>query len=446
MSKCPLFYCFFYNKMISYWCDSMNRIERIFVIGILLLCSACTFDVKDKPKTTYDDTEVIDSIIKYNNDLDKEFLKYIYDEYGRDSLIEVEEALINNTYTEDIWHKVTGKSYIVLNDLYNNEYDDMDNVKMIDIEGNINISFVGDISLADNFEIMPYYDSRNEGVFGILSTEVVDKMKSSSIMVANNEFAITNSNNKISKLYNFKANPERINIYKEMGVDLVSLANNHVYDYGEEGLLDTIRHLNEYEIPNIGAGSNISEAKEAYYFVVGGYKFSFISATRAEKNVVTPNAEDDKPGVFWCYDPSLLIDSIKEEKEVSDFVIVLIHWGREDSHELEDVQKDTARMYIDAGADFIIGSHAHMLQGFEFYNNKLIAYNLGDFIFNRETKDTGILSISIDNDKKIGYQFIPCRQDNYKTSMLYDDEKIRVLDDMRRYSINTTILDDGVFY
>lgn len=361
-------------------------------------------------------------------------------------MLEVEKSLINNTYDEDIWHATTGKSYIVLNDLYNKKYNNMNNFKIVDTKDGVNISFVGDISLADNFDIMPYYDSRDEGVFGILSTEVVDKFRNADIMVANNEFAVTNSNNRINKLYNFKAKPERLDIYREMGVDLVSLANNHAYDYGEEGLLDTIKYLDEYDIPNIGAGSNINEAKGAYYFIAGGYKFSFISATRAEKNVVTPSAEDGKPGVFWCYNPDLLIETIKKEKEVSDFVIVLVHWGREDSHVLEDVQKNTGKLYIDAGADFIIGSHAHVLQGFEFYNNKLIAYNLGDFIFNKETKDTGILSINITDKRDIKYEFTPCVQDNYKTSILSDSEKDRVIDNMRSYSINTNILDDGKFY
>lgn len=418
-------------------------IVLMLIFIIVLLCSACSIEVKN---SKFEDKEVIDSIMSYDNTLESSFLEFIYDEYGRNSLLEIEKSLINDTYNADIWHKVTGKSYIVLNDLYYDRYDNMDNVKIVNTNGVVNISFVGDISLADNFDIIPYYDSRNEGIFGILSTEVVDRMKSSDIMIANNEFAVTNGDNKINKLYNFKAKPERLDIYKEMGVDLVSLANNHVYDYGEDGLLDTIKYLNEHDIPNIGAGKNIDEATKPYYFIAGGYKFSFISASRAEKNVVTPSAENNKPGIFWCYNPELLIETIKKEKEVSDFVILLIHWGREDSHELEEVQMETGKLYIDAGADIVIGSHAHMLQGFEFYNNKLIAYNLGDFIFNRETKDTGMLSVYINAIGDIKYEFIPCEQDNYKTSILYDSEKRRVIDDMRNYSINTTILDDGEFY
>ncbi len=420
-----------------------NKVYLLVII--MLLCIGCSFD-KNKDEEIYDDKKIIDNIISYNEELDEGFLEYIYDEYGRESLIKIEESLINGSYSNNIWHDIIGKSYIVLNDLYNNNYDNMSNVKIIDTKDSVNISFVGDISLADNFDIMPYYDSRGEGVYGILSTEVVDIMKNSDIMVANNEFAVTNSDNKINKLYNFKAKPERLNIYKKMGIDLVSLANNHVYDYGEDGLLDTIKYLDEYDIPNVGAGKNIDEAKEAFYYIAGGYKFSFISASRAEKNVVTPNAEENKPGIFWCYDPNLLMEVIKEEKEKSDYVIVLIHWGREDSHELEDAQKETGKMYIDAGADLIIGAHAHMLQGFEFYNNKLIAYNLGDFIFNRETKDTGILSITINNYGAMDYEFVPCKQDNFKTSILTGEEKVRLINDMRSYSINTNLLEDGKFY
>ena len=132
----------------------------------------------------------------------------------------------------------------------------------------------------------------------------------------------------------------------------------------------------------------------------------------------------------------MLIKTIKNVKKSSDYVVVLIHWGREDSHELEDVQIKTGKKYIDAGADLIIGSHAHVLQGMEFYDDKLIAHNLGDFIFNRETKDTGILNVVINNDGDMSYEFIPCHQRNFKTTLLKGSMKKNVLEDMRDYSIS----------
>ena len=122
---------------------------------------------------------------------------------------------------------------------------------------------------------------------------------------------------------------------------------------------------------------------------------------------------------------------------------MFIHWSKEDSNELEEVIKVTGKEYIDDGADLIIGSHAHLLQGMEIYNNKLIAYNLGDFIFNRETKDTGILSVTLNKKGNLSYKFIPCKQDNYKTSLLEGKEKDRVLNNMNTYSINTILSSDG---
>ena len=199
----------------------------------------------------------------------------------------------------------------------------------------------------------------------------------------------------------------------------------------------------EYDIPFVGAGQNISEAKKSFSYIVGGYKISFISSTRAEKNIITPGATETTPGVFRCYDNTLLKETIKEVKEKSDYVVLLIHWGKEDSHELEEVIKVTGKEYIDAGADLIVGSHAHLLQGMEFYKNKLIAYNLGDFIFNRETKDTGILSVTLNNSGNLTYKFIPCKQEDYKTSLLYNTEKERVLNNMNTYSINAILSSDG---
>ena len=263
-------------------------------------------------------------------------------------------------------------------------------------------------------------------------------------MIANNEFTISNRGEKIpGKLYSFRGKPERLSIYHEMGVDLVTLANNHVYDFGASAFEDLLTSLNDYHIPYIGAGKNLDEAMKPYYFVLNGYKFAFVNATRAEKNILTPGATEDTSGVFRCYDPTNLINLIKEVKQDSDYVVTLIHWGKEDSHELEDVQKETSKMYIDAGSDIIVGTHAHMLQGIEFYNNKPIIYNIGDFIFNNEVKDTGIFQMKLSNDGTFDYYFIPALQKDEYTSLLKDKEKQRVIDDMNNWSINATIDSEG---
>lgn len=425
-----------------------NKKNIILLIFMLFVCTSCKYgDINLESSVGPSKEEIISSVISYDSSFDSEFLSYVYDEYGKDSLVDIMLYMENNEYDESMWHKVTGTSLNVLYDYYNDVYENIDNVKFVEREGDINLSFVGDISLADDWEIMPYYDSRNNGVYGILGEEVVDIMKDADIMVANNEFTVSNRGARMpNKYYTFRAYPERLAIYDAMGVDIVSIANNHVYDYGEDAFLDMLGHLKEYDIPCVGGGVNRDEATKPYYFIANGYKIAFLAATRAEKYILTPEATDTSSGVFRAYDPTLLIETISEVKKTSDYVVVLMHWGREDSHELEQVQIDTGKMYIDAGADLIVGSHAHVLQGMEFYNGKLIAHNLGDFIFNRETKDTGILNVTINNDGNMSYEFIPCFQNNFKTTLLEDSDKLRVINDMRNYSINTTFDDSGKFY
>ena len=388
----------------------------------------------------------INSIInKIDDDLiDKDFLRWYRDNYDIDKL---NKYLDKNEYNRYIWHQLSGKSLIVLKDLQKDIYKNMDNVSIVDNKkDNIIFSFVGDVSLADNWYIMPKYDDRGKGIYGILDKNVVDIMTKSDVMVANNEFTISDRGEKMmGKYYTFRGSPKRIPIYNEMGVDLVTLANNHVYDFGSVAFNDMLKSLKEYKMPYIGAGKNIEEATKPYYYVANGYKVGLINASRAEKLVLTPGATETSEGVFRCYDSERLINIIKDVKSKSDYVILLLHWGREDSHGLEDVQISTSKQYIDAGADVIVGSHAHVLQGFEFYNDKFISYNLGDFIFNNETKDTGILEVNLNNNGKLGYKFIPCEEKDEFTSLLSNNEKIRVLNLMKSWSRgNINIDNDGI--
>ena len=350
--------------------------------------------------------------------------------------------LKNNTYNKDMWHQVTGYSYIVLKDLYEKKYDSLNNVKILDNKTNT-ISIVGDISLADNWKIMPKYDTVGN-VSGILSDEVVDIMRKSDVMIANSEFTVSDRGTPMrGKQYTFRANPKRLSIYDEMGIDMVTLANNHVYDYGKDAFLDMLTAFEEKGLPHIGAGRNLEEAMKPYYFIIGGYKFAFVNATRAEKYVLTPGATETSEGVFRCYDPTNMINLIKELRPNNDYVVAIIHYGWEDHHELEQVQIDSSHMYIDAGADIVVGHHAHTLQGVEFYNHKPIIYNLGDFIFSNNTDDTVIFQMILQEDKNFIYKMIPGIHKNCYTSLHIGEEKQRVINNINSWSINAHLTEDG---
>ena len=158
---------------------------------------------------------------------------------------------------------------------------------------------------------------------------------------------------------------------------------------------------------------------------------------------MTPGATEDSEGVFRCYDPTNMINKIKELKEDSDYVIAIIHYGRENSSKLEKEQISSSKAYIDAGADMVVGHHAHTLQGIEFYNHKPIIYNLGNFLFNDEVIDTALFKVELNNNGEFNYYIVPALQKNEKTSLLEGSERTRVINYLNSLGINAKIDDDG---
>ena len=157
---------------------------------------------------------------------------------------------------------------------------------------------------------------------------------------------------------------------------------------------------------------------------------------------MTPGA-DTGPGVFRCYDPTDLINLISELKADNDYVIPIIHFGKENSHQLEEEQVSSAKAYIDAGASLVVGHHAHTLQGVEIYNDKPIIYNLGNFLFNNETIDTALFQVILNNDGTMDYYMLPALQKDSYTSLLTGDEKSRVINGINSWSINAKLDDNG---
>lgn len=428
------------KKKVKFLFLTFIFIVIVFVSGILFVSSLSDNNESDL------EIDYISLIMSYENvSFDKDFLVWIEKKYNNRVLKELNNRLENNSYTVSFWHELTGKSYIVLSDLYANLYDGREDVTIIDEDKDlVSIGFAGDVSLADNWAIMPYYNSRNNEVYGILSENVVNYMNNLDWMIVNSEFAFSNRGTAMAgKQYTFRANPDNVKVYEEMGVDMVTLANNHVYDYGKDAFLDTLSTLKSNKLPYIGAGVNKNEAESAYYLIVNGYKVSFLNATRAEKYILTPEATNDNPGVFRCYDPTRLSERISEEKEKSDYVVVIVHWGKETYHTLENVQLETGKIYIDSGADMVIGHHAHVLQGVEFYKGKLIAYNLGNFIFNSLTVDTGILKWELNDDGESSFYFYPAVQTERYTKDVTDSEAINIYNKMTDWSVNATFLENG---
>ena len=230
-----------------------------------------------------------------------------------------------------------------------------------------------------------------------------------------------------------------------MGVDVVSLANNHSYDFGEVGLLDSLDTLREAGMPYVGAGRNLEEASRPVYFIAGDIKIAIVSATQIERleNPDTKGATESSPGVFRCLNPQRLCEMVSQAKQNSDFVVVFIHWGTENVTQPDWAQLDQAPKLAEAGADLIIGAHPHCLQGIQYYGEVPVVYSLGNFWFNSKTLDTGIIQADISREGIQNLRFIPAIQSDCRTDLARDGEKERILSYLQSISYGVTIDSKG---
>ena len=311
------------------------------------------------------------------------------------------------------------------------------------------VCFAGDINLAEGWSTTVYLDQQENGIYDCISEELTDIMNAADIMCLNNEFTYSTGGAPLAgKAYTFRALPERVEVLHQLGVDAVTLANNHVYDYGKEALLDTFAVLQEAGIPYFGAGQDLEEAMAPLYLEADGKTIALVGASRAEKNRMTPQATETEPGILRCYDTTLYKEAIAEAKANADFCIAFVHWGTEYSFDLEQVQLDTGKEYLDAGADVVIGAHSHCLQGMEFHEGKPIIYSLGNYWFNEKTLDTMLVQLRISGNadrSNIEVEIIPAVQTGCRTIYAQErEEQRRIFDFLEEISINVEITDEGI--
>lgn len=315
-------------------------------------------------------------------------------------------------------------------------------------EYDFTLCFGGDVSLDENAVTTAKLDAADGDISKCISPELIEIMQAADVMCLNNEFTFSMNGSPLEgKMYTFRAHPDRVNVLNELGVDIVQLNNNHVYDYGKQAMLDTFETLENAEIDYFGAGRNLGEAMSPVYYTLDDKVVAFVGASRAEKNKMTPQATEERPGILRCYDTELFLQAIEEADANADFVIAVVHWGTEYSYDLEEVQVTTGKEYLDAGADVIIGGHSHCLQGMEFYDGKPIVYSLGNYWFNDKTLDTMLIELHFsgnDAEQNLEVKIIPAIQTNATTKWVDEKEQQRIFDFMERISINVEIDENGV--
>jgi len=209
--------------------------------------------------------------------------------------------------------------------------------------------------------------------------------KQDDLSIVNLETPVTDGGTSATnKQYVFKSPPGALDNLKAAGIDVVNLANNHTLDQGEQGLRETLSHLEQRDISHVGAGLNEESAYSAQYFERKGITIAVLGFTRVMPES-SWQATKNKPGLASVYDSSKGLRAIAEAKKKADVVVVVVHWGTERMSQADAKQQSLGHSFIDAGADLVIGGHPHVLQGIEPYKGKWIAYSTGNFIFTRST-------------------------------------------------------------
>jgi hypothetical protein len=199
------------------------------------------------------------------------------------------------------------------------------------------------------------------------------------LVVANLESPLTHSNRSIPGKCTLRGNPNWAPRLYQAGVHVLSLANNHLMDHGRQGLLDTIDHLTQAGIQWIGAGRNSQEACNPLIVEAAGQKIALLA--RSSVVVASPSyATPATPGVAR-FNLQETIAAIKDCRSQADLVLLCLHWGLEHYQYPAPSQRTLARRLIEAGADIVIGHHPHVLQGIEAMNGGVVAYSLGNFLF-----------------------------------------------------------------
>ncbi|MDM3871127.1 CapA family protein [Porticoccus sp. W117] len=217
----------------------------------------------------------------------------------------------------------------------------------------------------------------------------------------------------------FYARPPLIDALKQVGVDYVTLGNNHVYDFGDEGVVVTQKYLDQYQMPYSGGGLNEEQALKAHQMVHGDNRFQMLGYVGWKGNF-SPNqvAEADKGGAAWGSEANIEA-TVKREAASGNPVVVQYHGSNEYTYEPTEETVSRAKLAIDSGADLVVIHHPHVVQGFEIYNGKLIAYSLGNFLFDQyfqETHRSAMLYVWMDGEQFVHGEVVPLYVQHYQTT------------------------------
>ena len=278
----------------------------------------------------------------------------------------------------------------------------------------VTLGFAGDV----HFELhLASLLDRPRGALG----PIARTLRRADLTMVNLESALTTGGSRDPKelevpadRYWFRAPPAALDLLDRAGVDVVSMANNHGADYGADGLADTLRASRRSPIPVVGVGRDRDAALTPYRATVNGTDLAVFAADASPREGSSPvwEAGTRNPGIASARDPRALGTLVRALRATArdEVAVVYLHWGLSGQTCPSRAQLRTARALADAGADVVVGTHAHVLQGAGWLGDTYVAYGLGNFLwYHNHRPDSGVLQLRLENGRVVSADWVPAK-------------------------------------
>lgn len=268
--------------------------------------------------------------------------------------------------------------------------------------GDITLAFAGDVHFTGRTAVLLKNPATAFGPIAPL-------LRSADFTVLNLETAITSRGVPQPKTYHFRTTPVAFTALRAAGIDLVTMANNHVLDYGQLGLTDTLAAIKKSGFPVVGVGKNAAAAWAPYVVTIKGVKIAFVGVSQVGELASTWVATATRAGEANTIDLSRTLAAVRAARKLASVVVVFMHWGTEGSSCPDPNQAGLAPKLVAAGATIIIGSHAHMLQGSGWLGHTFVAYGMANFLWYGASWSTatGVLLLTLHPAGPLTSRFVP---------------------------------------
>lgn len=266
----------------------------------------------------------------------------------------------------------------------------------------VTLAFAGDVNFARRTARLL---SDPATAFGPISS----LLKAADFTALNLETSVTSRGTPQPKTYHFRAMPLAFTALRDAGVDLVTMANNHVLDYGRIGLADTLAAAQAAKFPYVGIGKNAAAAWAPYVTVIHGVKIAIIGVSQVAELAPSWVATRTRSGEANAINLGETLAAVRAAKRLAPIVIVFMHWGTEGQACPDANQLSLAPKLAAAGASIIIGAHAHMLQASGWLGHTFVAYGMGNFLWweHSYSTSTGVLELTLHPHAPLTARFMP---------------------------------------